>query len=37
MKSNFNLWNHDTGDKYFSEFYKNKVIKGKEERWSKRA
>lgn len=26
----FNQWNHDTGDKVFSEFYGNKVIKGKE-------
>jgi len=29
MKSNFNEWNHDTGDKYFSEFYGNRVIKGR--------
>ena len=27
---NFRPWNHDTEDKIFSSFYKNKVIKGKE-------
>ena len=26
----FEPWNHDIGDKYFSSFYGNKVIKGKE-------
>ena len=26
----FDHWNHDTGDKYFSSFYDNKVIRGRE-------
>ena len=26
----FQEWNHDTGDKFFSSFYNNKVIRGKE-------
>lgn len=26
----FNAWNHDTGDKYFSSFYGNKIIRGRE-------
>ena len=26
----FQPWNHDTGDKYFSSFYGNKVIRGRE-------
>jgi hypothetical protein len=26
----FHEWNHDTGDKQFSEFYGNKIIRGKE-------
>ena len=26
----FRDWNHDTGDKYFSSFYGNKIIRGKE-------
>ena len=30
IKSKFNPWNHDIGDKYFSEFYKNTIIKGKD-------
>ena len=30
IKSHFSPWNHDTGDKYFSEFYGNRVIVGRE-------
>ena len=30
IKSSFNESNHDSGDKYFSEFYGNRVIKGRE-------
>jgi len=26
----FDHWNHDTGDKYFSSFYGNKIIRGRE-------
>jgi len=26
----FNDWNHDSGDKYFSSFYGNRIIKGRE-------
>jgi len=26
----FEHWNHDTGDKYFSSFYGNKIIRGRE-------
>ncbi|RXK47195.1 DUF1800 family protein [Aquirufa rosea] len=26
----FNAWNHDTGDKHFSAFYGNRVIKGRQ-------
>ena len=26
----FQPWNHDTGDKYFSSFYGNKIIRGRE-------
>lgn len=28
-RSEFQVWRHDTGDKQFSEFYGNKIIKGK--------
>ncbi|MDB9714083.1 DUF1800 domain-containing protein [Flavobacteriaceae bacterium] len=30
VTSSFDKWNHDTGDKYFSEFYENKIIRGRE-------
>ena len=30
VTSSFNQWNHDTDDKYFSEFYGNKIIRGRE-------
>lgn len=28
IQTNFDMWNHDNGDKKFSEFYGNKTIKG---------